>query len=249
MHAVKNRFLLRLKNEGCCISRCATRRSSSRAISIVIVAALTIERSSLPALAWLWKNRAPDHGKTTRHPEPPPQSLRPRARRMVSLKIAIPGTRGVPPRYGGFETFAAELSTRLVARGHEVAVYCREQRRDRRLVERRRSHRPPRAPPQVLRDRQPHASLRARCDAARLRRRPPLQRRERVRPPAAARGAHSGGHQRRRHRAPSPQVERRSAARSTRSASRSRSASPTASSPTRTSSPTTTASATASSRS
>jgi glycosyltransferase involved in cell wall biosynthesis len=45
---------------------------------------------------------------------------------MVSLKIAIAGTRGVPARYGGFETFAAELSTRLVARGHEVSVYCRE---------------------------------------------------------------------------------------------------------------------------
>jgi glycosyltransferase involved in cell wall biosynthesis len=48
---------------------------------------------------------------------------------MVSLKplsIAILGTRGVPPRYGGFETFAAELSRRLVARGHRVAVYCRD---------------------------------------------------------------------------------------------------------------------------
>jgi len=45
---------------------------------------------------------------------------------MVSLKIAIAGTRGVPARYGGFETFAAELSMRLVARGHEVAVYCRD---------------------------------------------------------------------------------------------------------------------------
>lgn len=44
---------------------------------------------------------------------------------MVSLRIAILGTRGVPARYGGFETFAAELSTRLVARGHEVSVYCR----------------------------------------------------------------------------------------------------------------------------
>jgi len=45
---------------------------------------------------------------------------------MVPVKIAIAGTRGIPPRYGGFETFAAELSTRLVARGHEVTVYCRE---------------------------------------------------------------------------------------------------------------------------
>ncbi len=42
------------------------------------------------------------------------------------MKIAILGTRGVPPSYGGFETFAAELSTRLVQRGHDVSVYCRE---------------------------------------------------------------------------------------------------------------------------
>jgi glycosyltransferase involved in cell wall biosynthesis len=31
----------------------------------------------------------------------------------------------VPASYGGFETFAERLSTRLVARGHEVTVYCR----------------------------------------------------------------------------------------------------------------------------
>ena len=42
------------------------------------------------------------------------------------MKLAILGTRGVPPSYGGFETFAAELGTRLVARGHDVTVYCRE---------------------------------------------------------------------------------------------------------------------------
>ena len=41
------------------------------------------------------------------------------------MKFAILGTRGVPPRYGGFETFAGELSRRLAARGHEVIVYCR----------------------------------------------------------------------------------------------------------------------------
>jgi glycosyltransferase involved in cell wall biosynthesis len=35
------------------------------------------------------------------------------------------GTRGIPARYGGFETFVEELSTRLVARGHHVTVYCR----------------------------------------------------------------------------------------------------------------------------
>jgi glycosyltransferase involved in cell wall biosynthesis len=42
------------------------------------------------------------------------------------LKLAIVGTRGIPARYGGFETFAEELSTRLAARGHQVTVYCRE---------------------------------------------------------------------------------------------------------------------------
>ncbi|MDQ3870362.1 MAG: DUF1972 domain-containing protein [Chloroflexota bacterium] len=41
------------------------------------------------------------------------------------LRIAILGTRGVPANYGGFETFAEELSTRLVERGHVVTVYCR----------------------------------------------------------------------------------------------------------------------------
>jgi glycosyltransferase involved in cell wall biosynthesis len=39
--------------------------------------------------------------------------------------LAIIGTRGVPPRYGGFETFAGELGRRLVERGHRVTVYCR----------------------------------------------------------------------------------------------------------------------------
>lgn len=42
------------------------------------------------------------------------------------MKLAILGTRGVPPNYGGFETFAAELGTRLIRRGHHVSVYCRE---------------------------------------------------------------------------------------------------------------------------
>lgn len=42
------------------------------------------------------------------------------------MRLAILGTRGIPARYGGFETFSEELSTRLVARGHRVTVYCRE---------------------------------------------------------------------------------------------------------------------------
>lgn len=42
------------------------------------------------------------------------------------MRIAILGTRGIPANYGGFETFAEELSVRLATRGHEVVVYCRQ---------------------------------------------------------------------------------------------------------------------------
>lgn len=41
------------------------------------------------------------------------------------MRIAILGTRGIPASYGGFETFAEQLATRLAARGHDVTVYCR----------------------------------------------------------------------------------------------------------------------------
>ncbi len=42
------------------------------------------------------------------------------------MKIAILGIRGIPSNYGGFESFADQISTRLVKRGHEVTVYCRK---------------------------------------------------------------------------------------------------------------------------
>lgn len=41
------------------------------------------------------------------------------------MRIALIGTRGVPARYGGFETAVEEVGRRLVATGHEVVVYCR----------------------------------------------------------------------------------------------------------------------------
>ncbi|CAM3038719.1 DUF1972 domain-containing protein [Actinomyces slackii] len=41
------------------------------------------------------------------------------------LRIAMIGTRGVPARYGGFETAIEEVGQRLAARGHQVLVYCR----------------------------------------------------------------------------------------------------------------------------
>jgi glycosyltransferase involved in cell wall biosynthesis len=41
------------------------------------------------------------------------------------MRVALLGTRGVPAQYGGFETAAEEIGRRLVDRGHEVVVYCR----------------------------------------------------------------------------------------------------------------------------
>lgn len=41
------------------------------------------------------------------------------------MRIAMIGTRGVPARYGGFETCVEEVGRRLVEFGHEVVVFCR----------------------------------------------------------------------------------------------------------------------------
>jgi len=41
------------------------------------------------------------------------------------MRIALLGTRGVPARYGGFETAVEEVGRRLADRGHRVTVYCR----------------------------------------------------------------------------------------------------------------------------
>ncbi len=40
------------------------------------------------------------------------------------------GTRGVPALYGGFETAAEEIGSRLSAAGHDVVVYCRNPGQD-----------------------------------------------------------------------------------------------------------------------
>jgi glycosyltransferase involved in cell wall biosynthesis len=42
-----------------------------------------------------------------------------------ALRIALIGSRGIPARYGGYETLCDELAGRLTARGFDVTVYCR----------------------------------------------------------------------------------------------------------------------------
>ena len=46
------------------------------------------------------------------------------------MRLAILGSRGIPPAYGGFETMAWELSRELAARGHEITVYSYRGRTD-----------------------------------------------------------------------------------------------------------------------
>lgn len=44
---------------------------------------------------------------------------------MKPPSVALIGSRGIPGRYGGYETLMEELSVRLLARGFRVTVYCR----------------------------------------------------------------------------------------------------------------------------
>jgi GT2 family glycosyltransferase len=57
MHSFKNRFLLRLKNEGFYLVLRNAPFEIARDL-VAIGAVLTIERSSRPALGWLWRNRS-----------------------------------------------------------------------------------------------------------------------------------------------------------------------------------------------
>jgi glycosyltransferase involved in cell wall biosynthesis len=41
------------------------------------------------------------------------------------MKIAFLGSRGIPARYSGFETFYEQLTVRLAGRGHDVTVFNR----------------------------------------------------------------------------------------------------------------------------
>lgn len=51
--------------------------------------------------------------------------------------VALVGSRGIPGRYGGYETLAEELAVRLVERGWRVTVTCRSHSTPRRLARHR----------------------------------------------------------------------------------------------------------------
>ncbi|HEX7191082.1 MAG TPA: glycosyltransferase family 2 protein [Thermoanaerobaculia bacterium] len=56
MHSVKNRFMMRIKNEGLYLALRNAPFELTRDL-VTIGAVLTVERSSLPAFSWLWRNR------------------------------------------------------------------------------------------------------------------------------------------------------------------------------------------------
>jgi GT2 family glycosyltransferase len=62
MHGVKNRFLLRLKNEGAYLAFRNAPFELFRDL-VVIAATLTVERPSIPALRWLWRHHERLHAK------------------------------------------------------------------------------------------------------------------------------------------------------------------------------------------
>ena len=51
------------------------------------------------------------------------------------MRIAMIGQKGIPATWGGIERHVEELSTRLVALGHDVVVYTRPNYTDRSLTE------------------------------------------------------------------------------------------------------------------
>jgi lipopolysaccharide/colanic/teichoic acid biosynthesis glycosyltransferase/glycosyltransferase involved in cell wall biosynthesis len=53
-----------------------------------------------------------------------PEDLIPAGAARANMKLAILGTRGIPAHYGGFETFAEQLATRLARCGIDVTVFC-----------------------------------------------------------------------------------------------------------------------------
>lgn len=55
-HSVKNRFLLRINNQAGGEFLATLLPTLARDL-VVLGACLTIERSSLPAFSWLWRNR------------------------------------------------------------------------------------------------------------------------------------------------------------------------------------------------
>ena len=187
---------------------------------VVLGACLTVERTSLPAFGWLWRNRKRLWAKRReiqakvkrrrRGPPPTADSFRP-------MRIAILGTRGIPARYGGFETLAEELSARprrARPRRHRLHAHALRGAGPHDLA-RREDPRPAHDSDQVPRHRRPRR--RSRRSTPRFERYDAVLVCNAINAasslPAAALPAHARRVERGRPRAQPPQVERRGPAR------------------------------------
>ncbi|HYL04665.1 MAG TPA: glycosyltransferase [Thermoanaerobaculia bacterium] len=155
LHSLKNRYLLRIYHQ--------TARNLARTLVPTLgrdlgalAWVLLRERSSLGAYGWLLRHRAEllarrraIQGRRTRPaadldawfgrqgvslmPPPAGPPLSPAAPPLRGPAVALIGSRGIPARYGGYETLMEELSVRLQARGFRVTVYCRSHSTPKRL--------------------------------------------------------------------------------------------------------------------
>ncbi|HEY0419647.1 MAG TPA: DUF1972 domain-containing protein, partial [Acetobacteraceae bacterium] len=57
----------------------------------------------------------------------PSAAPRPDSSHRARPRLLILGTRGIPARHGGFETFAERLALHLVGRGWKVEVFCQDE--------------------------------------------------------------------------------------------------------------------------
>ena len=140
-HSVKNRFLMRIKNA----SRPIIRQHFWPVLWRDVMAlgyAVVVNRRLLSAFGYVWDHRSALKRKRqiiqARRRVPDAElmhwfsgsqaGLAPGAAvgHKDKMRIAIVGTRGIPARYGGFETLAEQLAKHLSARGHEITVYCRK---------------------------------------------------------------------------------------------------------------------------
>ena len=185
MHSVKNRFLMRMKKSAAIFTGVIS-SPSRRAIWWWLHAACcgstlrsghSCSCSGTGRASWRNAARSCSAGKSAtstsqagsrsnrsaspRRRSLPHRELAPKQPAVNLLRIAILGTRGIPANYGGFETFAEELSIRLSRRGYEVTVYCRE-RRDPPEYRGVRAGLAAHHPPQILR----HSGAHLRFDSA-----------------------------------------------------------------------------------
>jgi GT2 family glycosyltransferase len=130
MHSVKNRFLMRIKNQTLFLFFTLFFPSLIRDLGIIIYI-LLFERSSLKAFrevfsllprALKWRRKIMAE-KRVSSLKILPWFLWKKEERSY-LKIAFMGTRGVPAAYSGFETFVEQTGKRL-SKSHRVFVYNR----------------------------------------------------------------------------------------------------------------------------